>query len=224
MNWDGQTVSLANHPDSLSRKSRSALFPRILAFQAGSKWNLKERTSLARGIRALHQSALMERFMNKHKDAIHELERLNSSKKKISHSYDSMVDTYDGASPQHAIEINQLKTELDGLESLGFFPGINFYDEISALNGPLSQARPIPCGSGTTTWDKIATQYVKTKSPVECFIQWSIYDSPSVNKQPWTSEELIELDSIVRQMMNPISEKALSNSEGIILNFTLNSF
>ncbi|KAI8074406.1 hypothetical protein BC940DRAFT_43469 [Gongronella butleri] len=47
-------------------------------------------------------------------------------------------------------------------------------------------------------WERISTQYVKTRTPLECMIQWTTQDHPSINKLPWSKVETERLGQLVQ--------------------------
>ena len=38
-------------------------------------------------------------------------------------------------------------------------------------------------------WNHVAAKYVRTRSPIDCKIQWTNCDDPNINQDPWSKEE-----------------------------------
>lgn len=51
-------------------------------------------------------------------------------------------------------------------------------------------------------WFKISETLMNLKSPEECLIQWVFYDHPSINNQPWDTEELEHLGQVVSSVQS----------------------
>lgn len=49
-------------------------------------------------------------------------------------------------------------------------------------------------------WDTISLQYVHTKTPMSCFLQWTLRDHPSINKSTWSAKELKRLAEIAAEV------------------------
>ncbi|KAF8924231.1 hypothetical protein EDD21DRAFT_366344 [Dissophora ornata] len=48
-------------------------------------------------------------------------------------------------------------------------------------------------------WTRISQRFVDTRTPTECFIQWTGKDHPGINKSEWSSEELTKLDELAKK-------------------------
>ncbi|CAO3633552.1 unnamed protein product [Cunninghamella blakesleeana] len=48
-------------------------------------------------------------------------------------------------------------------------------------------------------WNRISSLYVKTRTPMECMIQWTTQDHPSINKKPWSKKESETLRQLVKE-------------------------
>ncbi|KAI9306730.1 Homeodomain-like protein [Cunninghamella echinulata] len=48
-------------------------------------------------------------------------------------------------------------------------------------------------------WNRISSLYVKTRTPMECMIQWTTQDHPAINKTPWSKKESEKLAQLVRE-------------------------
>ncbi|CAO3629443.1 unnamed protein product [Cunninghamella echinulata] len=48
-------------------------------------------------------------------------------------------------------------------------------------------------------WNRISSLYVKTRTPMECMIQWTTQDHPAINKTPWSKKESEKLAQLVKE-------------------------
>ncbi|KAI8339149.1 hypothetical protein BC941DRAFT_394594 [Chlamydoabsidia padenii] len=49
-------------------------------------------------------------------------------------------------------------------------------------------------------WNRISKLYVKTRTPMECMIQWTSQDHPKINKSPWKRSESRRLAALVETL------------------------
>ncbi|KAL9537524.1 hypothetical protein MBANPS3_011703 [Mucor bainieri] len=46
-------------------------------------------------------------------------------------------------------------------------------------------------------WDRISSLHVLSRSPIECLIQWTTQEHPTINKKPWSKQESQKLAELV---------------------------
>ncbi|KAI8636638.1 hypothetical protein BD408DRAFT_425811 [Parasitella parasitica] len=49
-------------------------------------------------------------------------------------------------------------------------------------------------------WERISDLYVLTRSPIECLIQWTTQEHPTINKKPWSKQESQKLSQLVNEV------------------------
>lgn len=48
-------------------------------------------------------------------------------------------------------------------------------------------------------WDRISSLHVFSRSPIECLIQWTTQEHPTINKKPWSKQESQKLAELVEK-------------------------
>ncbi|KAL7328998.1 hypothetical protein PS15p_207181 [Mucor circinelloides] len=49
-------------------------------------------------------------------------------------------------------------------------------------------------------WDRISSLHVFSRSPIECLIQWTTQEHPTINKKPWSKQESQKLAGLVEKI------------------------
>ncbi|GAN08499.1 hypothetical protein MAM1_0207c08013 [Mucor ambiguus] len=49
-------------------------------------------------------------------------------------------------------------------------------------------------------WDRISSLHVFSRSPIECLIQWTTQEHPTINKKPWSKQESQKLAELVQKI------------------------
>ena len=214
MDWNGTGPPLNLHEDSICRKNREAMFPRGHYFHAGRKWNARERSSLMKGLKHMHRTYLLDQIMEKHKEALVELERINYLRKRGNLSSEQSQEDSEIFSIANIQtwprELAELRQEIEQIEHMT----LDYTNKDTILCSNLESVeglqRFMPSLADSAVWEKVSTQFVKTKPPMDCYIQWTWHECPLINHQPWTKEELSQLGKIVEAMQLKSQESQIN--------------
>ena len=95
---------------------------------------------------------------------------------------DDLIKSFEGESSKEVLDLETLQSIQKGIEEIRRLPSSKLEMNMVSLD-----------------WDKIANNYVPSRSPIECKIQWTVNDHPLINKTEWSKYECSKLLEIVER-------------------------
>lgn len=155
------------------------------------RWTDKEKTALARGVRHLNQTILVDRLM-----AGLSLSALTDGGEELSHlEHDSIFASL--AEAEASSSSSSASASRPRSSPALPDPVLQYQQAVTTVQR--MPQRKLEMNLSGIDWTKIATLFVPTRSPEECRIQWTCNQHPLISHAPFTKDERARLMDIVKR-------------------------
>ena len=156
------------------------------------KWTLEEKKQLQNGVMQLNQKHIIQKHLA---ESVYMEEREGQMYMTIYCSHSAAH--FFGLLSFLCLLLSSVKSQFNSTGSLGSMTAAKFR-ELSESVESLSP-EDYPLEPDEIDWNMIATKYVRTRSAVDCKIQWCGNQDPRINNDPWTKAEDAKLLKLAEQ-------------------------